>query len=448
MPDGLSAREHDEMRDMVLAGTQHIRPAGAHRGQLVAAGVSLVLIGAIAGGAVTATLRAERMLEPVAPLSPSPTVADSEGWVAYSSPHNQGDIYFVRTGEAPRRVVGSEDDGLDHVCPAFSPDGTRLASGQSAGDEQAGWRDAAVLITELDLQGEAGASSAIPLDGLDRPPCPIWAPNGRWVAFGAQAQPGAFGVSTEVWVVDISTSEVRRLTGLRATDIEWTPDGSQLYIADESGVLIYSIAEDDTRVLQDTAGAVTIAASTDGTALAVEQHTDDSSEVAQRFDLMLMDADGADRRILIEDYTRGRGIGPIWSPDGSRIVLQRSSEGPARSTGEYPILGENDEVVILSLGEDDPLGPIGTQTVLATQSTEGSEPRHWLPEAISWAPDGATLRLIGWELKASGDMGAGSGLLTVPVDPTVAPTILWETPEGIGSVWVFPRNDFQSWSTR
>ena len=99
--DGLSAREHDEMRDLVLAGTQHIRPAGAHRGQFVAAGVSLILIGAIAGGALTATLRADRILEPVAPPSPSATLTEGKGWIAYSSPFGQGDIYLVRPGQAP-----------------------------------------------------------------------------------------------------------------------------------------------------------------------------------------------------------------------------------------------------------------------------------------------------------------------------------------------------------
>ena len=32
---GLSPREHAEMRDLVLAGTQRIRPQGAHRAQFV-----------------------------------------------------------------------------------------------------------------------------------------------------------------------------------------------------------------------------------------------------------------------------------------------------------------------------------------------------------------------------------------------------------------------------
>lgn len=447
MGEGLSPREHDEMRDLVLAGTQRIRPAGAHRAQFVAMGVSLVLVGAVAGGIVTSALRDEGAPEPVAPPSPSPTASAPEGWVAYSSGFSENDIYVVKAGSAPHRVVGSDDDTLDQVCPAFSPDGARIASGQSEGNEQSGWQDAAVVITEVTEEGEPGASEAIPLDGPRSPPCPIWSPDGRWIAFGTEYRPdGTWGVAGEVWVVDTETREIRRLTKLVATDIEWAVDGSQLYIADEDGILIYSIPDAETRTISDTAGAVALTASPDGTTLAVEQRRTDSAE---RYDLWLMSDAGTDRRVLVEDYAHDRGIGPVWSPDGNRVVFQRSNGASTRSSGEIGILGENEEVVIVTVTDDDPFGPVGTQAVLATNTTEGGrEPRRWFPVTVSWAPDSASLRFVGWELRASGEMGAGSGLLTVPADSTVAPTILWETPEGIGAMSVFPQNDFQSWSSR
>jgi len=72
---GLSPREHAEMRDTVLAGTQRIRPAGTHRAQLIAGAVALVLIGGITGGAVTtaALLDSADQTAPVSTSSPSPT---------------------------------------------------------------------------------------------------------------------------------------------------------------------------------------------------------------------------------------------------------------------------------------------------------------------------------------------------------------------------------------
>ena len=78
MNDGLSPREHDEMRDLVLAGTQRVRPVGRHRTQIVAGAVALVLVGGVTGGAITTAALIGSDVAP-APVStptersPSPT---------------------------------------------------------------------------------------------------------------------------------------------------------------------------------------------------------------------------------------------------------------------------------------------------------------------------------------------------------------------------------------
>lgn len=76
---GLTPREHAEMRDLVLAGTQRIRPAGSHRAQLTAAAVALVLVGAVTGGAITtATLMGTQQdAGPVSSPAPTPTPTPS-----------------------------------------------------------------------------------------------------------------------------------------------------------------------------------------------------------------------------------------------------------------------------------------------------------------------------------------------------------------------------------
>lgn len=75
--DRLSAREHGEMKDRVLAGARRIRPVGAHRAQFAAAAVALVLVGGIAGGAIATTALSGRDQLPPAttpsPSSPEPT---------------------------------------------------------------------------------------------------------------------------------------------------------------------------------------------------------------------------------------------------------------------------------------------------------------------------------------------------------------------------------------
>ena len=65
------------------------------------------------------------------------------------------------------------------------------------------------------------------LEGFEGHPCGIWAPDGRWVAFGGGG---------EVWVVDTQTAEIRRLPDLRPSDLEWRPGTDQLAIAGDMGV--------------------------------------------------------------------------------------------------------------------------------------------------------------------------------------------------------------------
>ncbi|WP_374312080.1 TolB family protein [Microbacterium sp.] len=441
--DRLTSREHDDMRDLVLAGTQSIPQARSTRAPFVAGAVALLLIGGLTGGILTATLREDGTTVPIATPSPSPESDAPASPIVYSSGFFEGDIYVVNPGSAPRRIIGSDVDALDQICPAFSPDGTRLASGQAAGDGQSGWQSAALVISDLDADGEPAGSVQIPLDGVGQPPCPIWSPDGQWVAFGGGTTHAQLPASfDQVWLVHVDSGSAR-VINVNTTDIEWSADSTGLYVAGDS-LRRYEIGEADLGPrIPGTQGAVALTASPDGTSLAFERQQPGSVE---RFDLVLMGTDGSDQRILAEGYTRARGIGPVWSPDGERIVFQRTC---TRNCADLSTELRQDEIVILSVAEDDPLGPMGTQTVLApTQTTEGSEPRLWIPVTVSWAPDSSTLRFIGWELRPSGEMASGSGLLTVPVDGAAAPAVLWETPEGIGAYSAIPQNDFQTWRTR
>ena len=185
---GLSAREHDEMRDLVLAGTQRIRPAGSHRAQFVAVGVSLILVGAVTGGVITATLRDDGSARPrrhteSQPDRHEPKTAGSRidtGWP-------KEEIYFVEPGFGSACGHRVRRRSRGQVCPAFSSDGTRLASGQGGYGQQEP-KDGALVISDLTAEGEVAASEVIPLDGLRQQPCPIWSPDGRWVAFGVGSE--------------------------------------------------------------------------------------------------------------------------------------------------------------------------------------------------------------------------------------------------------------------
>jgi hypothetical protein len=85
MNDELTRREHDDMRDLLMAGTQRIRPATSRR--LRIAGLVAVVLVAATVGAVTATaLSGDRLGAPAGPPSPGVTHAPTPSHAPTQAP--------------------------------------------------------------------------------------------------------------------------------------------------------------------------------------------------------------------------------------------------------------------------------------------------------------------------------------------------------------------------
>jgi hypothetical protein len=216
-------------------------------------------------------------LAPPSLRSPGPEGV-TNGWIAFSSqPHvgqvmptdgrQGGDIYLAHDSDDLRMLV-SRGPGMDtNVCPALSPDGTRLAYGERT--------DAGIAIVILDLapDGSIVDTSRLPLDTADAiAPCP------RWSADGAR----------------IGSLEGRNVVVVRGLDgsIVQASRGDPTY-AD----FVYS----DTGPLDSPSGELSVRSQGD--------------------EIVVHPLDGSPDRTIAREFYAIWG----WSPDSTKVLLKRDA---------------------------------------------------------------------------------------------------------------------------
>ena len=374
----------------------------------------------------------------------------ANGWVAFTvaeqDPAREGgedvDIWFTGLDQQPRRVVGSDADSVDQVCPAFSPDGRSLAYGSIEGrgstGTTAGYRNSALVIADVADDGTVAERLTIDVgDGLP-PPCAVWSPDSEQVVFAvpltSPINPSRSGEGSEVRIVRLADGHIAAIPDLLATDLEWSPDGSMLAIAGgvdvSSGGLrdgqihLYELSAGTLRTFGETLGATSLTWSPDGGRIAYAgRGADLASEAA--YDslggLRVLDVDSGQQEVLVGAYHGFHGAGPVWSPDGETIVYQRSA-----GTG-----GERHEAVLVRAGDrSEQTGP-AEEVVMPHEVTtaDGSSLELW-PWRVTWSPDGTYLLYVAWTNPT--EDSERTLVVAVPTD-TDAPAVVLAEVNGIGA---------------
>ena len=168
------------------------------------------------------------------PAVPQPEPPRNGEWVVISvssldpgaPPMSRGkpaNLFVARPGGSARLLAGAEGDATLQVCPAFSPDGSMLAFGETGADEKT------LVVSGFSAAGELeGPTKRIQMPTAKSfvGPCPVWAPDGERLAAIAPGR-GVMIVDRDgtTHLVDLDEYGLREGGTL---ELKWSPDGSQL----------------------------------------------------------------------------------------------------------------------------------------------------------------------------------------------------------------------------
>jgi Tol biopolymer transport system component len=216
------------------------------------------------------------------------------GKIAFSSDRDGDfDIYTIRPdGSGLRRVTNSPSSDS---CPEWSPDGTKIAfDSDRDGDREIYVKD---LATGKVKKLTDNTDPRFP--GLQADQSPAWSPDGTRIAFSSNRDTldelNGEAYAERIYVMKADGSEVTRLTRsfyYYESDISWSPDGTQL---------VFEVGFDAT------------------------------------YDLVIMNADGSDRRFLLPMSVVPDERYPDWSPSGEKIVFTKGVDGGGGDQGTMDI---------------------------------------------------------------------------------------------------------------
>lgn len=254
-----------------------------------------------------------------------------------SNENGTSQVYLRKAGESAWHALTDAPGGANY--PVWSPDGTRLAYQV---------RDAGQL--DVWVMNADGSEQQRLTDHPAHDYLPSWTPDGRSITFMSwrAVAPGA-KATNHAWIMNADGSDQRLLMGESpgtSAGLAWFPDGqtavqtrktsdegADLYLLSASGEVLRRLTED-----ARYNGSPDI--SPDGKRLVFY------SEADGRAYLEVIDADGRQRRVILDD---GTSWSPRWSPDGCWLAYAAAFDdvGQEIDIMAMPIDGRVDPVTLV-----------------------------------------------------------------------------------------------------
>ena len=385
-----------------------------------------LIAGALAAAIMIAGALAFVRVVRTAPTPAEPVPAPSRGWVVYSAVHvepgegggptrgtDPAALYAQLPGQGPRLLAGGKD--LRLTCPSFSADGTKLAYGE--------WNmtgDVTTIVVGTFADGRLTEPQRS-LSGGGMQPCAEWSIDG-WLA--ALDETGSLHVVDPDGAITVipgvaGASSTRSVWSDAPSHLifEWSPDGTRIAVANDREVLVVPRSGGDPEVVIPGAKATSVAWSPNGSTLLVAGNSGPGSNCCGQHvpHLWSISMDAPDDPVTEVPVNGRDGMGifqVLWSPrsevavavaigapHGFRVMLVDPRAGTQDITAKLPWVRSSvrlspDGTRLLFVGAE-PGSPLGSDFVMAVP-LEGGRPVQYArmttegsgtdPGELAWQP--------------------------------------------------------------